>query len=64
MKSGLKECKRTMPLKFLENGNVNFHLAKIDIGLFLDRVCTYYDPLPNLCPDLILLRCSKHVFRN
>ena len=25
------------------------------MGTFNGRACTYYDPLPNLCPDLIYL---------
>ena len=34
---------------------VKFHLAKLNTGTFNDRICTYYDPLPNICPDLIYL---------
>ena len=31
------------------------HKASLKMGTFADRVCTYYDPLPNICPDLIYL---------
>jgi hypothetical protein len=34
---------------------VTFHLAKVTMGTFQDRICTYYDPLPDLAPDFILL---------
>ena len=51
----IDECKKIMPNKYIENGIANFHFAKLDIGLFCDRICSYYDPIPNLCPDLIYL---------
>lgn len=34
---------------------VTYHKSDLLIGEFNGRVCTYYDPLPNLCPDLIYL---------
>jgi len=34
---------------------VTYHKADLLMGEFNGRVCTYYDPLPNLCPDLIYL---------
>jgi len=34
---------------------VRYHKSELVIGEFQGRVCTYYDPLPNLCPDLIYL---------
>ncbi len=51
----IDECKSIMPTKFIESRLANFHFAKLEIGLFADRICTYYDNLPNLCPDLIYL---------
>jgi hypothetical protein len=35
--------------------SVHFHLAAVSMGTFQDRVCTYYDPLPDLAPDFIYL---------
>lgn len=35
--------------------NVTYHHAKCLASTFGDRVCTYYDPVPNICPDLIYL---------
>lgn len=32
---------------------VIFHKSEVIMGSFCDRVCTYYDPLPNVSPDLI-----------
>ena len=34
---------------------VKYHKSELVMGNFQGRVCTYYDPLPNLCPDLIYL---------
>ncbi len=34
---------------------VTYHKSKLLMGDFNGRVCTYYDPLPNLCPDFIYL---------
>jgi hypothetical protein len=35
--------------------NVFLHYSKCHMGTFNDRVCTFYDSLPNVCPDLIYL---------
>lgn len=35
--------------------NVIYHKSDLLMGTFADRVCTYYDPLPNICPDFIYL---------
>ena len=32
---------------------VNFHYSSLKMGLFNDRVCTFYSSLPNISPDLI-----------
>jgi hypothetical protein len=44
-----------MPKDFIKDGLIYFHQAKLITSLFNDRVCTFYDPVPNLCPDLIYL---------
>ena len=35
--------------------NVIYHKSKCRISTFNGRICTYFDPLPNVCPDLIYL---------
>ncbi|WP_340300697.1 hypothetical protein [Roseobacter sp. HKCCD5988] len=34
---------------------VAYHKSDLIMGEFNGRVCTYYDPVPNLCPDFIYL---------
>jgi hypothetical protein len=34
---------------------VTYHKSELIMGEFQGRVCTYYDPIPNLCPDFIYL---------
>ena len=34
---------------------VIYHKSELIMGEFDGRVCTYYDPLPNICPDFIYL---------
>ncbi len=35
--------------------SVIYHKSKVVMSTFSDRVCTYYDPLPNISPDFIYL---------
>jgi len=35
--------------------NVFFHYSSCEIGTFNDRICTFYETLPNICPDFIYL---------
>ncbi len=51
----IKECSKIIPNEIMDNKTINFHLAKLNVSDFCGRVCTFYDPLPNLCPDLIYL---------
>ena len=39
----------------LEEGFIKLHFSNISTGTFNDRICTYYDHLPNISPDLIYL---------
>ena len=34
---------------------VKFHFSTVSIGTFNDRICHYYDSLPNIIPDFIYL---------
>ena len=53
--SWIDECKELLPDDLINNGIVNLHCSKLSISEFSGRVCTFYDPVPNLCPDLIYL---------
>lgn len=35
--------------------NVLLHFSNCHMSTFNDRICTFYDSLPNICPDLIYL---------
>ena len=49
-KKWIKVCKKTSKTTL-----VNYHYSRCSISTFNGRVCTYYDDLPNICPDLIYL---------
>ena len=34
---------------------INFHFSNCIVDQFNGRICTFYDNLPNICPDLIYL---------
>jgi hypothetical protein len=36
-------------------GHVNLHHSPVKMSTFNDRICTFYDSIPNICPDLIYL---------
>lgn len=42
-----------IPLRYRER--VHVHQSDVHIGIFCDRVCHFYDRLPNICPDFIYL---------
>ena len=35
--------------------NIEYHFAKCEIGAINHRICTFFNKLPNICPDLIYL---------
>lgn len=51
----IDECKKLIPNNFFEEKLIFLHKAKLNTGLFNERICTFYDPIPNICPDLIYL---------
>lgn len=53
--SWINECRKLIPKNLIDNKIINLHCSKVYISDFCGRVCTFYDPLPNLCPDLIYL---------
>lgn len=38
-----------------ETSLVNYHYSQCSVSTFNGRVCTFFDDLPNICPDLIYL---------
>ena len=44
-----------IPLILREEGICNLHHSELEVGTFLDKVCTYYSKIPNVCPDVIYL---------
>jgi len=53
--SWINECKKIIPKKFFDDGITTLHHTSLRMGTFSDRICTYYDPLPLISPDLIYL---------
>ena len=49
-KKWIDVCRKTAQTKL-----VNYHYSKCQISTFNGRICTYYDSLPNICPDFIYL---------
>ena len=41
--------------QYSSTSNVHFHYSDCHISTFNERMCTYYDDVPNICPDLIYL---------
>ena len=50
MKSEISICKKTAKTKL-----VKYHYSRCTVSTFNGRICTLYDDLPNICPDLIYL---------
>lgn len=49
-KKWISVCKKNAKTKL-----VKYHYSKCTLSTFNSRICTYYDNLPNICPDLIYL---------
>lgn len=49
-KKWIKSCKKSFKTQ-----NVNYYFSKCRTGTFNDRICTFYDSLPNICPDFIYI---------
>jgi len=49
-KKWISHCK-----KIAKTSSVNYHYSPCSVSTFNGRVCTYFDVLPNICPDLIYL---------
>lgn len=53
--SWIDKCKSKIPFYLLDNKFNNIHKSNLITSDFCGRVCTFYDPLPNISPDLIYL---------
>ena len=49
-KKWIKQCQTSFKTE-----NVTYHFSKCRMGSFNDRICTFYDAIPNVSPDLIYL---------
>jgi hypothetical protein len=49
-KHWISNCKKSG-----KTGVVKYHYSKCAVSTFNGRICTYYNNLPNVCPDLIYL---------
>ena len=46
----IEECRKNTPIEFIKEKLLTFHEAKLITSEFLGRVCTYFDPIPNISP--------------
>ena len=51
----INECKKNIPDDLLDNKYLNLHISNVSTSEFCGRICTYYERLPNISPDLIYL---------
>jgi len=51
----INECKSKTPSELVMNNFLLFHKAELDTSNFNGKVCTFFDPIPNVSPDLIYL---------
>lgn len=52
-KQWIESCKNSFPEHLMED--VSFYFSDVEMTTFNDRICTLYQNLPNICPDLIYL---------
>jgi len=51
----IKICKKNAPEDLLTNNFLIFNKAQLKTSEFVGRICTFFDPIPNISPDLIYL---------
>lgn len=47
--------KNQLPPVLNDSKICHFYHSDLFVGTFMDRICTFYETLPNICPDLIYL---------
>ena len=53
--SWIDQVAASLPASLSQQDICHFYCAHLRMGTFQDRICTYYDPLPDISPDLIYL---------
>ena len=51
----IDECRDNIDKKYFDEGISNFHYSNVITSEFNGRICTFYENLPNISPDLIYL---------
>ena len=51
----IKECSKNIPKDLVDNKFLNLNQTNVFTSEFCGRICTYYECLPNIAPDLIYL---------
>ena len=51
----INECRKNIDKKYFEEGISNLHFTNLLTSEFCGRVCTFYEELPNISPELIYL---------
>ena len=51
----IDECKSNIKQKYFDEGVSNIHFSDVFTSEFGGRICTFYEKLPNISPDLIYL---------
>ncbi len=54
-KKWIDECRSNIDQLYFDEGISNIHFSNLFTSEFGGRICTFYDKLPNICPDLIYL---------
>jgi len=54
-KKWIKESKKNIEKKYITEGISNFHFSNLITSEFKGKICTFYENLPNISPDLIYL---------
>ncbi len=54
-KKWIDKCKDLFPQELINNKTINFYFSNVITSEFNGRICTFYENLPNVCPDLIYI---------
>lgn len=60
MEEWIEKCQNSMPTAL--QPYILFHYCPLQIGSFQDRLCTYYQNMPNICPDFIYIDAPGQFF--
>ncbi len=54
-KKWISECRNNIEQKYFDEGISNIHFSNLYTSEFNGKICTFYEKLPNISPDLIYL---------